>query len=174
MVTVAIVAIALGLGVPSLRDWMVAQRVGAVAAELATDFRYARSESLSGNGEVGVVFDNAGNGCYTIYRKVKRVNPGDCDCTKPAGSVCDPDKAIELKTVVLPASGDVSLSLPGTDRLNKLNTGASLDEELKPSLEVVIKGGSTRELKVRTSSSFHHAKICKPDGSTIPGFKPCA
>ena len=173
IVTVSIVAISLGLGVPLLRDWMVAQRVSAVATELATDFRYARSETQSGNGEVGIVFDNSGNGCYTIYRKVKRVNPGDCDCTKPAGSACKPERAIEIKTLVLPIGGEVSMNLMGTDRENKLNTGASLDEEITAPLDIVIKGGGTRELKVRTSGSFHHAKICKPDGSTISGFKPC-
>lgn len=172
MVTVAIVAIALGLGLPSLREWMVAQRVSAVATELATDFRYARSEALSGNGEVGVIFKNTGNGCYTVYRKIKR-GP-DCDCTRPTGSICNPDYYIELKTQVLPGGGEVSLNLPGTARENKLNPGASLEAETMAGLEVEVRGGGTRELRVRTTSSFHHAKVCKPSGSTISGFQPCA
>jgi hypothetical protein len=173
MVTVAIVAIALGLGMPSLREWMVAQRVSAVATELTTDFRYARSEALSQNGEVGIAFSNAGNGCYTIYRRVKRVNPGDCDCTKPAGSVCKPVVAIELKTLVLPVGGDVSIYLSGTTLESKLKAGASLDEEATNGLDVEVRGGGTRELRVRTTRSFHHARVCKPAGSTISGFKSC-
>ena len=114
LVAVAILAIILGLGVPSLRDWMTAQRVTGVATELATDIRYARSASLSGNSGAGIVFSNAGKGCYTVYRTVTA--RGGCDCTRPSGTICDAPNWTEVKTQILSASGDVSIHLPGALR----------------------------------------------------------
>ena len=169
MVAVAIVAIALGLGVPSLRDWMIAQRVSSVAAELATDVRYARSESLSGNSGAGIVFSNAGKGCYTLYRTVSA--RGGCDCTRPAGTVCDAPNWTEVKTQILPPNGEVSIFLPGALR-EVYGAGASLQNE-GAGLEVQVNGGGTRQLVVQTTNGLHHPTICKPAGSTITGFKPC-
>ena len=169
LVAVAMVAIILGLGVPSLRDWMVAQRVSGVAAELATDIRYARSESLSGNSGAGIVFSNTGKGCYTVYRTVTA--RGGCDCTRPAGSICDAPNWTEVKTQILPANGDVSINLPGALR-EVYGAGSSLQNE-GVGLEVQVSGGGTRQLVVQTTDGLHHPTICKPAGSTIAGFKPC-
>lgn len=170
LVTVAIVAIVLGLGVPTLRDWMIAQRVSGVATELATDIRYARSESLSGNSGAGVVFSNAGKGCYTLYRTVS--SRGGCDCTRPAGTICDAPNWTEVKTQILPVSGDVSINLPGA-LTEVYGAGSALQNE-GPGLVVQINGGGTRQLIVQTTTGLHHPTICKPAGSTIAGFKPCA
>lgn len=168
LVVVAIVAIILGLGIPSLRDWMTAQRVSAVATELATDFRYARSEALSGNSGAGIVFSNAGNGCYTVYRTVSQ--RGGCDCTRPAASICDA-KWTDIKTQILPAGSEVSINLPGALR-EAFSAGAQLNDE-GAGLEVEVRGGSTRQLKVITTTGLHHPTVCAPAGSTISGFKPC-
>lgn len=170
LVAVAIVAIALGLGVPSLRDWMIAQRVSAVATELATDVRYARSEALTGNTGAGIVFNNAGNGCYTVYRTVS--NRGGCDCTRPAGAVCDAPRWTEVKTLILPSGGEVSIFLAGAIR-EAYGAGSKLQDE-GAGLEVEVRGGGTRQLKIQTTNGLHHPTACKPAGSTISGFKPCA
>jgi prepilin-type N-terminal cleavage/methylation domain-containing protein len=171
LVTVAIVAIILGLGIPSFRDWTIAQRVTAVATELATDFRLAKSEALSGNSGAGVVFNNAGKGCYTVYRTVSDRLPSGCDCTRPAASICNA-KWTNIKTLVLPVDGDVSISLPLGAMEEAFTTGAKLKDE-GPGLVVLVSGGSNRQLKVTTTSGLAHPKICTPSGSTISGFKPC-
>lgn len=168
LVAVAIVAIALGLGVPSLRDWMIAQRVSAVATELATDVRYARSESLSGNTGAGIFFSNAGNGCYTLYRTVS--SRGGCDCTRPA-NICDAPNWTEVKTQILPIGGEVSINLPGAIR--EVYGAGSLLQDEGAGLVVRVNGGGTRQLIVQTTNGLHHPTICKPAGSTIVGFKPC-
>ena len=170
MVAVAIVALALGLGVPSLRDWMVAQRVSAIATELATDIRYARSEALSGNSAAGIVFSNAGNGCYTVYRSVNR--DGSCDCTRAPGSVCTAPLRKEVKTQILPAGGDISIHLPGS--MAEIYGAGSVLRDEAAGLVVQVNGGGTRQLLVQTTNGLHHPTVCKPAGSTIAGFKPCA
>jgi prepilin-type N-terminal cleavage/methylation domain-containing protein len=170
LVTVAIVAIALGIGIPSLRDWMIAQRVSGVATELATDLRYARSEALSGNTGAGIVFNNAGNGCYTVYRTVS--NRGGCDCTRPAGAVCDAPRWTEVKTMILPVDGEVSIFLSGAVIREAYVAGSKLQDE-GGGLEVEVRGGGTRQLKIQTTNGLHHPTVCKPAGSTISGFKPC-
>jgi prepilin-type N-terminal cleavage/methylation domain-containing protein len=176
LVTVAIVVIVLGLGLPSFRDWMVAQRVTAVATELATDFRFAKSEALSGNSGAGVVFNNAGNGCYTVYRTVTNetgvaVVRGGCDCTRPSATICDA-KWTNVKTLVLPSGGDVSISVPSGALREVYTTGARLVDE-GPGLVIQVTGGGNRKLTVTTTSGLAHPKICTPNGSTISGFKPC-
>lgn len=169
-VGVAILAIVVALGVPSLRSWMNAQRVASVAGELATDMRFARSEAISTNMEAGVSFKNAGKGCYTVYRAPpSRVDT--CDCTQPAGLVC-PHPLVELKTVVMPGSGDVTISTPaGMKEIyesgSKLVDGGAAEQ-------ITIAGSSTsRQLRVTTSSGLQHPTVCAPTGSTIPGFKAC-
>jgi type IV fimbrial biogenesis protein FimT len=170
LVAIAIVAVVLGLGVPSLRDWMTAQRVSAVATELATDIRYARSEALSGNSAAGIVFSNSGKGCYTVYRSINR--EGSCDCTRPPGSVCTAPLRKEVKTQILPPTGAISIYLPGS--LSEIyGAGSALNNE-GAGLAVQINGGGTRQLLVQTTNGLHHPTVCKPAGSTIVGFKPCA
>lgn len=170
LVVVAIIAIALSLGVPSMREWLTAQRVSGVATELATDVRYALSEAISGNSDAGIVFNNAGNGCYTVYRATKSAVRGGCDCTRPSGTVCDATWT-ELKTVVLPVGGDIFLSVPGEVK-EAYGAGSKLLDG-GAGIGVEIKGGGARQLLVRTTSGLHHPTICKPASSTIPGFKPC-
>jgi prepilin-type N-terminal cleavage/methylation domain-containing protein len=170
LVVVAIVAIALGLGIPSMRDWMTAQRVSGVATELATDVRYALSEALSANSNAGIVFSNSGNGCYTVYRSVRSDKRGGCDCTKPAGSICDATWT-EVKTLVLPSGGDVSIHLAGAVK-EAYSAGSKLVDD-GAGLEVEVRGGATRQLRVQTTTGLHHPTVCKPTGSTISGFKTC-
>ncbi|NRF70903.1 prepilin-type N-terminal cleavage/methylation domain-containing protein [Aquincola sp. S2] len=171
-VGVAILVIILGLGVPSLRDWMIAQRVSSVASELATDMRFARSDATSGNDGGGVDFKNTANGCYTVFRGTPP-RGASCDCTRPAGTVCT-GPLLELKTVVLPAGEDVSINasasrvLYATGATLTLVTGAAATSRV-----VTVDGGGTRKLHVITTTALHHPRVCKPSGSTIPGFQSC-
>lgn len=167
-VGVAIVAIILALGVPSLRNWLVAQRVASVATELVTDMRYARAEAISANVRAFVAFYNVGNGCYIVYRGPP--NRGEaCDCASTPK--CKPEWT-ELKTVMLPTPGDVQLSTPMSQLAYETGSSLSLDSNLAAT--VTINGGNaSRRLSVIPTYGVSQPTICAPAGSKIPGFKPC-
>jgi prepilin-type N-terminal cleavage/methylation domain-containing protein len=173
-VAVAILAIVLGLGLPSLRDWMIAQRVSSVATELATDMRYARSDAVSTNIGAGVVFGTVGKGCYTVFRgPADRIFSCNCNNTPacPPAVAPNPPVLTELKTVLLPGNGDVSLTTTAVNP-ELYRAGAMVANE-GTGVVININGGSTRTLRVVTSTGLHFPTVCKPSGSTIPGFKEC-
>ena len=60
MVTVAILAIMLGIGVPSFRSFIASQRVKSASYELMTSLQIARSEAIKRNGTVSVTPGSAG------------------------------------------------------------------------------------------------------------------
>lgn len=60
VVAIAIVAILLAVGVPSLRDMAVSQRVRGGASNLYADLAYARSEAIKRNAQVSVVRASGG------------------------------------------------------------------------------------------------------------------
>ena len=103
MVVVVVAAIILTLAVPSMREFLVRQRVAAVNAELVTDLQFARSEAVARNRDVYVSFFTdplAGSppmSCYTIHTLG---TVGSCDCRKPLGTACDiAAELVEIKTV---------------------------------------------------------------------------
>jgi type IV fimbrial biogenesis protein FimT len=55
MVAIAIVAILLGIGVPSLRDTIASQRVRSAANDLYSDLTFARAEAIKRNAQVQLV-----------------------------------------------------------------------------------------------------------------------
>ena len=64
MIVVALVAILLSLAAPSFRETIARNRLEGVAAELSTDFQYARSEAVARNAQVGLF---VGSNCYTVF-----------------------------------------------------------------------------------------------------------
>jgi type IV fimbrial biogenesis protein FimT len=59
VISIAIVAILLGVGAPALRDLIASQRVRSAANDLYTDLTFARSEAIKRNAQVRVVRDSA-------------------------------------------------------------------------------------------------------------------
>lgn len=55
VVAIAIVAVLLAVGVPSLRDMVVSQRVRSAANSLYSDLTFARSEAIKRNVQVSIV-----------------------------------------------------------------------------------------------------------------------
>lgn len=172
MVGIAIVAILLGVGVPSMRDWMIAQRVASVAGELVTDMRYARAEAISSNLLAGVIFRSDGRGCYTVYKRPPgRGDP--CDCTAAPGLRCSPP-VVELKTVVMPDPGDVSIIPPLSPQDVAYQAGGMLDPVLLQAGKTFqVNGGGTRKLNILASADMQHPTVCVPSGAKISGFKSC-
>jgi prepilin-type N-terminal cleavage/methylation domain-containing protein len=172
LVVVAICAVLLGLGVPSLRSWIVSQRVISTTGEIVTDMRFARSDALSSNSSVVVLFNNtAGNGCYTVFRSPISNPPAPyCDCALGAGSACTTaPQHTELKTFTLPAGSEVSIVGPNFELYQP---GSMLVNE-GTGIQILVTGGVGKELKIITTNGLPHPTVCVPSNSTISGYKPC-
>jgi prepilin-type N-terminal cleavage/methylation domain-containing protein len=181
LVTVAILSVILTLTMPSAVDWIVIQRVKANAAEVATDLRFGRGESIKRNQRVVVAFKEvAGNQtCYVVHTRYNNLN---CDCTKGAGNSCnqsvDPnvredwDTLVELKTVTTPASTKVAItalngdfSFVAPNGYPKLPAGAVAQA-------VKVDGHDSRVLHVVTNATGR-PQVCAPSGSRIVGYPAC-
>ncbi|HSV69759.1 MAG TPA: GspH/FimT family pseudopilin [Methylibium sp.] len=73
-----------------------------VAAELAADLQFVRTEAVARNRGVRLSFDSQPDGarCYVIHTGAA----GDCTCGTTGPALCSGD-AVEVKTVLLPADG---------------------------------------------------------------------
>lgn len=110
IIVIAVAAVLITIAAPSLRDFIVVQRLKGVNAQLVTDVQFARSEAVARNLTTRMeFFTGAGSHCYTIF--TARPNQAACDCTQPPGAVCTGDR-VEIRTVRLPAEDSVRLSLP--------------------------------------------------------------
>ena len=170
MVVVAVTAVLLALAVPSLREFMVRQRVKGINAELVNDLQFARSESLTRSRPVRVTFgSNESLTCYTIHT---RGILGNCDCRQPTGSACpDLPELVEIKTVQVPRS-TTALVRPlegmGDVVLFSGPRGLASPSEYKALVESSVSG------KLRTTTNaVGRPQVCSPDGS-ISGVAVCA
>ena len=173
LVVVAICAVLLGLGIPSFRAWMVSQRVISTTSEIVTDLRFARSDALSSNSAVVVMFNNAAaNGCYTVFRSPNtNPLPPYCDCSHGAGHACAAaPQHTELKTLVLPAGSEISIVGP----THELYQPGSMLVKESTGIQIRVIGGTGKELKIVTTNDLPHPTVCVPAGSTITGYKPCS
>jgi type IV fimbrial biogenesis protein FimT len=109
MVTVAIAAILMALAVPSMLKLIARKRVEGVASELASDLRYLRSVNIQRSAKVRINFDAHGS-CYVL--STVGIDFDTCDCTRVGQAICQGEAgdAVELKTVVMPASSGVSIT----------------------------------------------------------------
>ena len=171
LVVVAMTAVLLGIGVPSLHDWLLSQRVISTAGEIATDLRFGRSEAISSNSLVAVSFRTSGKGCYTLYKAFES-QAATCDCTLGAGNACSSTAPnIELKTYTPPHDGEVSVIGPEL-KIELYSTAAKLVHE-DSGIEILVSAGSGKELKVVTSPGLPHPTVCKPAASKISGYRAC-
>jgi len=193
MVAIAVVAILLTLAAPSFYDFILVQRLKAINAQLVTDMQFARSEAISrfersASGpnpyvDVQVLFSPAAVGaamsCYSIYTDNSDSPRFKCDCTQPPGMRCTQASTQEIRTVQIPTSLGVRLSLPdrqASDFAYVSTTGAirigpvdfvadSPDFHVETSIDAPRKLRTTVGLSGRPS-------VCSPGGA-ISGSTPC-
>jgi type IV fimbrial biogenesis protein FimT len=179
MIVVALGALLLALVGPSFSEFIVTQRLRAVTSELVGDMQYARSEAVSRGKQVHVSFKTPAGGasmsCYSVYTDSGNLRNA-CDCTQAAGSRCAPTST-ELKTVQVPASGNVRMvlgPLQAPDFAFDPTTGGivipSLDMPTPPPNSFVL------ETTVDTARTLRAAigltgrpTVCRPSGSTVTG-----
>jgi type IV fimbrial biogenesis protein FimT len=110
LVVIGLTGVLIALGAPSLRDFILLQRLKSVNAQLVTDLAFARSEAVARGQFMRLVFRNdASKTCYTIFTSPD--NTTRCDCLLGVGSACSGDMR-EVRTVQLPLSDTVQLRLP--------------------------------------------------------------
>jgi type IV fimbrial biogenesis protein FimT len=112
MVVVAVLAVLALIAAPSLKDFMLVQRLKGINAQLVTDMQFARSEAVARNSLLRVVFRaNATMTCYSLYTSIN--NSVRCDCQLGAGAACGAN-ASEVRTVQIPLSQSVKVLPAGT------------------------------------------------------------
>ncbi len=123
VIVVAVLAVLVTLAAPSFRELILTQRLKGIHAQLITDLQFARAEAISRGVVVNVRVQPANVtqpvSCYIIFtdtaRNYSSSGPSQrCNCRLAAGSRC-PDVASltdEIRTVDIPASSSVALSLP--------------------------------------------------------------
>jgi prepilin-type N-terminal cleavage/methylation domain-containing protein len=146
LVAVAIAAIVLLLVAPSVSDYINVKRLQSINAALVTDLQYARSEAVSRNTYLRLVFgSSSAMTCYTLYTLKPGADAGDrCNCLAGPGAACD-SMAVEVRTVQVPSSLTVKVLIPsGVDPAFAFDnvTGGLLsiptDKFPKPKAELTI------------------------------------
>ncbi|GAB4036673.1 MAG: hypothetical protein Fur0014_03530 [Rubrivivax sp.] len=173
MVTIVVAALLLTLAVPSLRDFILMQRLRSINAQLVTDLQYARSEAAARNQYVRLEFRmNDARSCYVIY--VSGLNANRCECLSAEGSVCAAG-ATALRTVRLPASDGVRLRLPNRqaagfafDHISGgiVSTPSDLGSEPLSKWSVEAYLDSTRVLRNVINQSGR-VSVCAPSSTTV-------
>ncbi|MEO6410162.1 MAG: GspH/FimT family pseudopilin [Burkholderiaceae bacterium] len=105
-VVAVITAITASTAIPGMQDLLETRRVDGVATLLATDIQWVRSEAVARNQPVRLTLHSgAGNTCYVVH-----TGPADaCTCDGSGPAQCTGESAREIRTVVLPGSGKVSV-----------------------------------------------------------------
>jgi prepilin-type N-terminal cleavage/methylation domain-containing protein len=192
MIALAVIAVLATLAAPSFYDFILVQRLKGINAQLVTDMQFARSEALgrhernannTDNVDVQVIFSPATSGatlsCYSIYVDSSANPRFKCDCTQPPGMRCTQESTREIRTVQVPVSLGVKLSLP--DRQARefafvSTTGAiriGLIDFVADSPEFHVEASIDGSRRLRTSLGLSgRPSVCSPGGA-ISGSTPC-
>lgn len=160
-VAMAIVSIAVSTVAPGFQGLVARKRLEGVAAQLATDLQFVRTEAVARNEPVRVSFHtDPGGSCYVIHTGAK----AKCSCAGAAPAVCAGD-VVQVKAVYLPAGQRVSV---------EASVGSILFDPLH--------GTSTPTGTARVvglPGAIHHVvnvmgrvRSCSPEGA-LPGYRTC-
>lgn len=106
LVAVAIVAIAAGAVAPGLQGLVESQRLQGVAAQLAADLQFARTEAVLRNTALRLTIQGApGERCWLVHTG----EAADCHCGSATGPAACSGGAQALRTRRLPAEERITL-----------------------------------------------------------------
>lgn len=174
LVVVTIGALLLAVAVPSFVDYIRVQRLKAVAAQVANDMQYARSEATSRNEWLRVVFrGNADATCYSLFTSTS--NGNRCDCRPGVGAACTIAGTREVRTAWLPRSERILVGVaaghPTAFAFDHITGGiASIPTDIDSSpldlftTQVIL--DATRTLHVQINRSGR-VTVCAPPGSKL-------
>lgn len=165
-VVLAILAVLVCSAVPSFLGLIERQRLTGLAAQVAADVQFARSESVLRNEALRLSFYSAPWGtCYVVHSGARH----QCSCAADASAaVCVAD-AVQVKTTLVP-----------------LSTGLRVQANVSSILFDPLHGTSTPTgtLKVLSAQAgaVHHVvnvlgrvRTCSPasTGPALPGYRAC-
>lgn len=158
----AVVAVLAGSALPALADFIGTRRLEGVAAQLATDIQFVRSDSVARNAPVRIGIQQlAGGSCYVIHTGAA----AQCSCVASGPAQCS-GGAREIKTVLLPARDGVALQA----------SSASL---LFDPLHGTVSPTATLRVVGRQGRAIHHvinlmgrARSCSPQAA-VAGLPAC-
>lgn len=193
MVVVALIAIVVVLAAPSFRDYVLAQRVRSIHAQLVTDLQFARSEAAARGRFVGVQFEyRSGSGendgsCYIVFvrRQSPEANPRSCNCYgETVASRCTSGDTEEVRRVLIPNRLEVTVRVPpdieaaagGTWRPvayfspidGSYVAGNSAPAGLDNAFEITTKADDAKALRTIVTPVGRPA-LCTPVGSQLGG-----
>ncbi len=179
LVAIAVAGVLLTIAVPSLKDFILVQRLKSVNAQLVTDLQFARAEAAARGQWARIHFsqDDA-QSCYTVYTAPN--NTSRCDCLAGPGSACS-GTLREVRTVVLPRGDGVTLApaIAGDDNaamaFDHISGGLAvipqdIDTQYPDAYDVdtAIEG---RTLRTRIGRAGR-VTVCASSGS-VTGFEAC-
>ncbi|MBX9715056.1 MAG: GspH/FimT family pseudopilin [Burkholderiaceae bacterium] len=164
--TLVILALLAGAAAPGFRGLIDRQRLAGVAAQLATDVQFARSESVLRNEPLRLsLYSAAWGSCYVVHSGAR----SQCSCALASATASCVGDAVPVRTVVLPASDGLGVQANvtsiGFDPLHGTSTPT----------------GTLRVVSPRAGSIHHvvnllgRVRSCSPGvpGPAVPGYRAC-
>ena len=164
-VAVAIGAVVLGTAAPKFRQFIDKQRLEGAAAQLATDIRFTRAESVMRNTNLRLSMQSHGWGnCYVIHSGMT----GTCECQANGQSVCSGDAA-SIRSAAFPAVDRLALNSNVSsivfDPMHGTSTPAG-------TFELSLHGGPAIQ---HTVNLMGRVRTCSPsvDAPALSGYATC-
>ncbi len=156
MVTIAVLAILLGIAIPSFQGTLDKRRIIGAAEQIYADLQYARSEAIKRNATVRVSFQTGTNWCYGI------TTLASCNCHTADNCQLDGVNKVvvgaDFRNVTL-STGGVTTTVAFTPQRGTANAlTASLLRSTSPALSVGV-----------IVSSLGRVRICSDN---VPDYKP--
>ncbi len=178
MTVVAVIAVLAAIAAPSMRQFMMEQRLKSTAGELLADLQLARNAALTlrqTDGNVAVAFrSNASVTCYAVIPGITDTSI-DCDCTRSGANFCQrfgvslPVQLSPIKTTTIARASGVTIGPNSTVYLNAYS-GMTIDRAAK-TLNVVASPGGQVNVVV---SGTGLPQICVPAGNNVSGYPACS
>ncbi len=156
MVTVAVLAVLLGIGIPSFQGTLDKRRIIGAAEQIYADLQYARSEAIRRNATVRVSFQTGTNWCYGI------TTLASCNCNTANNCQLDGVEKVvagaDFRNVTLSTGGVTNVAFAPQRGTTANPMTASLLRSTSPALSVGV-----------TVSPLGRVRICSDN---VPNYKP--
>jgi type IV fimbrial biogenesis protein FimT len=162
-VALAVAAVLAGTALPSMDGMHKKQVLNSVAAELAADLHFARSESLARNQGVRVSFHTVAGGgqCVLLHTG----STADCGCDSAGAAQCTGDATL-IKAHALAADSAV-------------HVGANVPSMRWDPQRGIVSPAGTLSVTLADGKAVHHVvsvvgrvRSCSPGGAVL-GYKAC-
>lgn len=161
--TLAIVALAALQSVAGFGDTLERRRVEGLAAELATDLQFVRSETVRRQTGVRISFgvDDSGRSCYLIHTGAADA----CGCGDGGVAHCSAEAAL-IKAVHAPRVGGAQFDANTDSMLYDPARGTTT-----PAASIAIALADGRSVR-HVVNILGRVRTCSPDAG-LAGYKPC-